>query len=119
MKIKLYMMVRDILDEYPKCKDSDKKLQWKVYDKLGLTEFDGSISFKNFVNGPSFESIRRIRQKLAEKYPEYRGSKEVTAKRKEKEESKGTFAYREYVDAGVEAYKRNLIDQTPKQQTLI
>lgn len=95
--MKLYLLVRDILDNYPRCKDSDKKLQWKVYDRLGLTESDGSISFKNFVHGPSFESIRRIRQKLAEKYPEYKGSKEVTAKRQEKEESRGTWIFREVV----------------------
>ncbi len=95
--MKLYILVREILDDYPKCKDSDKKLQWKVYDRLGLTESDGSISFKNFIHGPSFESIRRIRQKLAEKYPEYRSSEKVQLMKKKKEETKSTWIYREEV----------------------
>lgn len=49
------------------------------------------------MNAPSCESIRRCRQKIQEHYPELGPNKEVKKLRKNKQESKSTFVYREEV----------------------
>jgi len=55
--------IHNILLSKPECRDSDKKLQWEVLDKLGLIDFD-HLFYDDFMKAPEFESVRRCRQSL-------------------------------------------------------
>lgn len=93
---KLYDSIKILLKEYPYLRDSDKKLQWKVWQIQGYISHD-TLSYGNFMNAKliSTETIRRTRQKIQEKCPELRGSLKVQALRDRKRKTKGTFIYRE------------------------
>ena len=102
MKVRIYDLVKSLLEEYPALRDSDKKLIWSVWIKTGFIKYDQSrhldyISLRDFMDAPSTESIRRARQLIQARHPELRGSESVTAKRKEKEVTKSTWVYREVV----------------------
>lgn len=56
-------LVNEILIDYPETRDSDKKLIWSVWRYKGLTAGD-MIDRADFLNAPSPESIRRVRQQL-------------------------------------------------------
>lgn len=61
----LKKLIYDILLVDQGCRNSDKKLLWKVWDYLGLVDINyKSISWDNFMKTPSNESIRRCRQAL-------------------------------------------------------
>lgn len=96
---KLYDKVKRMLEYYPEFRDSDKKLFWRICQDLGLTfvnrDGDSCMSFPSFLKAPSTESVRRCRQKVMEHFPELRGSKSVTKIRKVKEDTKGTWVYKE------------------------
>lgn len=94
--MKIYDLVKDLLGEYPVLRNSDKKLIWSVWIKTGHASKE-NITLQDFLFAPSTESIRRCRQKIQETCPELRGTKWVTDKRQEKEESKGTWIYTEKV----------------------
>lgn len=97
MKIKIYDLVKDKLTESAETRDSDKKLIWFIWSDLGfvaLNDFSSTIDYVMFMKAPSFESIRRCRQKLQEKYPELRGTKTVQKARAEKAEERGTHIFR-------------------------
>lgn len=60
-------LVNKILLEQPETRDSDKKLQWEVLNKMGFVKysgFDNWITKENFMAAPEFESVRRCRQAL-------------------------------------------------------
>lgn len=67
-------LVYKILLDNPETRDSDKKLIWRVWDKLGLIEethlnlcqpiYKYTIDYCNFMLAPSNESVRRVRQQL-------------------------------------------------------
>lgn len=99
---KVYDLVKQLLEEYPETRDSDKKLIWKIWDSLGhiheeqiMGQLIPTIDYYHFMDSPSTESIRRCRQKLQETHPELRGSKYIQDKRSEKQKSKSSFIYRE------------------------
>lgn len=100
--MKLYDLVKSLLEESLALRDSDRRLIWAVWIKTGHVEYNSTgktaiITTEDFMRAPSTESIRRARQLIQAKYPELRGSESVTAKRKEKEETKGTFVFSEEV----------------------
>ena len=83
-------IVRGILEEHPDTRNSDNLLFIKVVESI-----DSDLLYKPMMDVlvhakeygiPPFESVRRSRQKLQEKFPELRGSKEVEAGREEKEQ---------------------------------
>ena len=104
MKFKLYDLIKNLLTDYPELRDSDKKLIWEVWSKLDfINDDDGSydgelITYQNFVDAPSTETIRRCRQKIQELNPELRGSQKIRKAREEKAKEKGTFIYREITE---------------------
>jgi hypothetical protein len=51
--------VKEVLEECPKARNSDKLLTILVFRKLGF-----GIWIEDLKNSPSFESIRRMRQRL-------------------------------------------------------
>jgi uncharacterized pyridoxal phosphate-containing UPF0001 family protein len=96
--MKVYDQVKDLLTQYPELRDSDKKLLWIVWHKLGLlqrTEATNFITYPNYMKAPSSESITRARRKVQELHPELGASVAVAQERQEKAEQKGTFIFRE------------------------
>lgn len=96
--ITLEKRVKSVLKRYPETRDDDMKLYFIVcqecfYTTQGMTD----ISFKEFVYNyrelgcPSFESVRRTRQKIQSKYPELGCSPEARRKR-----TKGKIEYTRY-----------------------
>lgn len=96
--MKLYDLVKELLEENPKRRDSDKMLMFAVWYRLGFIENKG-LSFESFMQRrcPTPESITRCRRKIQENLPSLRSSKAVEAERRKKETEKGTFIYREQV----------------------
>lgn len=58
-------IVYDILIVSQECRNSDKKLIWRVYESLGyVDQWTGLLNKEGFMKAPSPESIRRVRQSL-------------------------------------------------------
>lgn len=95
--VKLYDLVYKLLERHPVLRDDDRKLIWSVWFHQGLTK-KGHITKDEFVNmAENTESIRRVRQKIQEKYPHLRASQTVEQAREKKEDEMGTFVFREVV----------------------
>jgi len=101
---KVYDLVKKILLRDEQARNSDKELIWQVYKQIGVVkevEWFGNreaIIKENFLSGdlPSFETIRRTRQKIQE--TELKATdKGVIEARKQKQDQKGTFIYREQI----------------------
>jgi len=96
--VKLYDAVKEMLELYPSLRDSDRKLIWNLWNKKGILDGEGtktSISFDNFMAAPHPESIRRVRQKIQEAYPELASNNSVQEAKKSKEAWGGNFVYQE------------------------
>ena len=83
----LSLIVKKVLNEHPETRDSDSKLICWVYSITNPEVLELSFSKvmwnSKFYNLPSFETIRRTRQKLQHDYPELRGK--LYEKRMEKQ----------------------------------
>lgn len=98
--MKLYDLVKQLLEGNVIYRNSDKKLIWKVWMIKGfVNEGSDLLAFEDFMDATSPESIRRCRQKIQEKFPELKGSPEIVEAREEKAQEKGTFIYREEAQA--------------------
>lgn len=72
-------IIKDVLRDNPKARDSDKELLLDVWQTLGLyLTIDQRAIFRNM---PSTETIRRIRQKIQEK-GEFQAAGRVTKSRR-------------------------------------
>lgn len=94
--MKIYDLSKSILEKYPSTRSDDKKLIWVVLGELGYIH-DGVIAKEDFLNSPSFESVRRSRQKIQELHHELAPNEFVKSARKHIEEQKGTHIFREEV----------------------
>ena len=92
-KLKLHDYIKKLLEDNPKFRDSDKKLQWAVWQDLGYVS-GGVMYFDMFLKATSTETIRRTRQKVQENNPWLRSSQTVEEAKIEKQYTKGTFIYR-------------------------
>lgn len=102
---KTYDLVLRIMTRNPQTRNSDNLLFIEVLRSLGaikpvqwFNQEREAVLIESILNGnlPSFETIRRTRQKLQEKKPELMAtSSKVKALRHQKELSKGTFIFRE------------------------
>lgn len=87
--MKLYDVVKRLLEIYPALRNSDKKLLWAVWNVKGLVVNPsnqlqsgyGYITRGNFYKAPSSESVTRARRKVQELHPELRAVKEVEEQR--------------------------------------
>jgi hypothetical protein len=95
MKIKIYDLVLELLQDYPESRNSDKKLIWRAWEKLGYVESGYSLQYEDFMRAPSTESLRRARQLVQASHPELQATRRVRSERKFIENQKGTFVYRE------------------------
>ena len=92
---KVEPIVKRVLEEKPYTRDDDFLLVYEVY-KMFIPTLD-YLSFQDVMINhksyglPYFESVRRTRPKLQNKYPELRSSKQVQEARKLEEAD-----YREY-----------------------
>lgn len=96
--------VHIILEQDEMARNSDSYLYLKVCEKLGRERGINlaTMSVPHFFlhlkayNLPGFETVRRTRQKIQERYPELAGNSDVEAQRTLNEE-----AFREYARGGV------------------
>lgn len=105
--MKTYDLIKKILTTMPETRNSDKLLLTEVLrclDKVKEVVWFGereAVLLDDLTSGglPSYETVARTRRKLQERYPEELGatSSAVKARRRQKQESKGTFIYRETV----------------------
>ena len=96
--MKIYDVVKDLLVQHPKLRDSDRLLIWNVWNLTGHLSTDGrSISLEDFKVAPHMESIRRVRQKIQEQHPELRSTHPVQEVKDSKEAWGGNHVYREEI----------------------
>lgn len=96
--MKIYDLVKMLLERYPELRGNDKLLIWNVWGHKGYlinTDTGTGINKDFFMIATSTESIRRCRQKIQEKHPELRADKFIQDRRKEIENQRGTHIYRE------------------------
>jgi len=94
--MKLYNIVKDTLILHPITRSSDKRLIWYVMMLANNVRTD-NMTFVQFMNCPSFESITRARRKVQENHPDLQAGAGVKKAREDKESTKGTFVYKEEV----------------------
>lgn len=93
--MKLYDLIKKLLEEDEKMRDDDRLLMWEVWKLEGKSMY--YITMENFMTATSTETIRRTRQKVQQDNPRLRASKGVQSLRDEKQAEKGTFVYREEI----------------------
>jgi hypothetical protein len=92
----IHQMVERILRDYPGTRDDDRELIKTLYGKYyGVDYYKPWGAVIKDKNLPSFESIRRCRQKLQEQNEDLRGSKKSEEARLAKQEE-----YLEYARKG-------------------
>lgn len=102
--VKIYDIVKKILENIPEARNSDKLLVTEVLRYGGYiknVEYFGdkeAVLLSDIIRGsiPSFETITRGRRKVQELYPALQStSPTVRLRRQQKRETKGTFVFRE------------------------
>lgn len=110
--MKTYDRVKSLLETIPATRNSDKVLFWEFYKAEHKVEKMRDIygSYHQVIRGDvlmsrsstSFESISRARRKVQEDFPDLLpNSSEVNRRRKRKQDTKGTFIYREDLEKGI------------------
>ena len=74
-------MVEWCLDRYPETRSSDRELIKVLYEEFYSIWAEPFYMVLNRNDLPSFESIRRCRQKIQEEHEEYRAVKPIEDKR--------------------------------------
>jgi hypothetical protein len=98
--MKVYDIVKNCLEVYPRTRNSDKVLIFRVWEIQGIFRSHGSSSFRVYrddfiTRAISSESITRARRKIQERHEELRADEPVEKARRKKQATKGTFIYRE------------------------
>ena len=91
--MKTYLLVKKLLTLYPELRSDDKLLHWKMFELQGKL-VNGYLSYKGFKSAKSTETVRRIRQKIQEKYPELRANAKTQELRKTLQNTKGTWIFK-------------------------
>jgi len=86
--------VKEILENSKEARNSDRILYYLLLQRVDESMLD--VSVKEFLlyadHVPNFESVRRSRQKVQEKYPELRASDKVQDYKYEREKEFMDFA---------------------------
>ncbi len=91
--MKTYNLIKKLLRDYPDTRNSDKELQWKIWEYQGAV-INNCITKQNWIYKAKLsETIRRTRQKIQERYPNLRANKDIEKEREEKEATKGTWVF--------------------------
>ncbi len=94
--MKTFLLVKKLLEQYPELRSDDKLLQWKMLELQGKI-INGYLSYQGFRTAKSTETIRRTRQMVQEKHPELGPVKEVEKMREQRQQSKGSWVFRDDV----------------------
>jgi tRNA G37 N-methylase TrmD len=86
--MKLYDLVKEILENHSQTRSSDKALIWEVLRRRSCLRADslseeGVLDYNGFTKAPTFESITRARRKVQEVHPELQAVEEVRRVREE------------------------------------
>ena len=87
--MKTYDYIKNLLTDFPELRDSDRKLIWRVWGK------DKYITYQEFIDAPSPETVRRCRQMVQANNPELRSSKYIQEQKDKVERQRGTFVFRQ------------------------
>jgi hypothetical protein len=99
--MRTYNLIRHILRDFPDTRNSDKELQWKIWEKQGAVR-DGVLTKQNWIYKAKLaETVRRTRQKIQERHPELKPVKEIEALREEKEASRGTWIFNDETQTAI------------------
>lgn len=91
--MKTYLLVKKLLETYPETRNSDKELQWRIWEREGAVKNNVMTKQDYLFHAKHFETIRRTRQKIQEKYTHLRASSDVQAIKDEKAKTKGTWIF--------------------------
>lgn len=93
--MKLYDLIRQLLENNESLRSNDKKLIWTVWREQGAVINDLLVfeKFKDLTTTP--ESITRARRKVQEHHPNLGANAAVKSMRKNIQRQKGTHVYRE------------------------
>jgi hypothetical protein len=94
----LYEKIKQLLNDYPDYRNSDRKLIWRIWMEQGFVysmRGEDLITYPMFMKATSPETIRRTRQKIQQNFPELRSSEKVLQEKSKIEAQKGTHVYRE------------------------
>ncbi len=95
--MKLYYLVKKLLIQDPAYRDSDKKLMWRVWGEELRSPLMQVIDYQEFLKVSTPESVTRARRMVQQDFKELQASEGVRRARRQKQDQKGTFAYREIV----------------------
>lgn len=90
--MKIYDEVKQMLEQYPYTRNSDKILIWRIWMARGYCG-PGDIKYSQFLSSPSPESITRARRKVQELNPGLAAAPEVEQERSNKAAQKGMFVF--------------------------
>lgn len=77
----IYDNVKKLLEKYPECRNSDKKLLWEYWNTY---DGYGEMTYSRWLKCTSAESITRARRSVQEHHPELQATKEVKEAREQK-----------------------------------
>ena len=93
----LYLLIKKLLIEKPGMRNSDKPLSWRIWsEELGRTQLS-VMSYDQYLAVTPFEAISRARRMVQQDNKELAPTESVSNRRKQKQSTKGTFAYRENI----------------------
>jgi hypothetical protein len=93
--MKVYDRIKHILEAYPRARNDDRYLIFRVWYEMGLLTPEGCLSWRSFKIAPSSESLTRARRKVQENIPELQAVAKVKEKRDDKQATKGGFIFTE------------------------
>lgn len=90
MKKTMYDIVKVCLEQDERARDNDKFLHFMVYAKLGHVK-NKTLTWEQYQSAPSFETIRRSRQKVQEEHPRLKAGENTQQVRDAREALQGDF----------------------------
>ena len=94
--MKTFDLIKQLLTNNPELRNNDKLLQWRMLEIQGKI-VDGFLTYEGFKSAKSTETIRRSRQMVQAKHPELGPVEEVRKMREAKQETKGTWVFKDDV----------------------
>ncbi len=95
--MKLYYLVKKLLIQDSAYRNSDKKLMWRVWGEELRSPLMQVIDYQEFLKVSTPESVTRARRMVQQDFKELQASEGVRKSRRQKQNQKGTYVYREYV----------------------
>lgn len=97
--MKLYDKIKSLLTHNPLLRDSDKRLQWSVWQMQGYVS-NNVLTYDSFMTGKLInpETIRRTRQMVQADNKNLQSSEGIQVLRNKRRKSKGTYVFREQLN---------------------